>query len=136
MVAAAEDTTRRSAVGSHCLTVVGDLRLVVCDTDLILDDLRLVVDGPVPVDSPLDDLGLGGSTGEYYAHSPQERFDLAAQAREVIGRRVPLIVGTGAIRTEDSVAYAKAAKEIKADAILVPRPPTRSRPSARMPCTR
>ena len=44
---------------------------------------------------------VGGSTGEYYAHSPQERFDLAAQAREVIGGRVPLIVGTGAIRTEE-----------------------------------
>ena len=66
---------------------------------------------------------VGGSTGEYYAHSPQERFDLAARAREVIGTRVPLIVGTGAIRTEDSVAYAKAAKEIKADAILVTSPP-------------
>ena len=66
---------------------------------------------------------VGGSTGEYYAHSPQERFDLAARAREVIGARVPLIVGTGAIRTEDLVAYAKAAKEIRADAILVTSPP-------------
>ena len=44
---------------------------------------------------------IGGSTGEYYAHSPQERFDLAAYAKEVIGSRLPLIVGTGAIRTEE-----------------------------------
>jgi 4-hydroxy-tetrahydrodipicolinate synthase len=66
---------------------------------------------------------IAGSTGEYYAHTPQERFDLAAHAREVIGTRVPLIVGTGAIRTEDSVAYAKAAREIGADAILVASPP-------------
>jgi 4-hydroxy-tetrahydrodipicolinate synthase len=66
---------------------------------------------------------IAGSTGEYYAHTPQERFDLAAYAKEVIGTRVPLIVGTGAIRTEDSVAYAKAAREIKADAILVASPP-------------
>jgi 4-hydroxy-tetrahydrodipicolinate synthase len=66
---------------------------------------------------------VGGSTGEYYAHTPQERFDLAAQAKDVIGSRVPLIVGTGAIRTEDSVEYAKAAKEIEADAILVTTPP-------------
>jgi 4-hydroxy-tetrahydrodipicolinate synthase len=66
---------------------------------------------------------IAGSTGEYYAHTPQERFDLAARAREVIGSRLPLIVGTGAIRTEDSVAYAKAAREIKADAILVASPP-------------
>ena len=66
---------------------------------------------------------VGGSTGEYYAHTSQERFDLAALARQVIGSRLPLVVGTGAIRTEDSVAYAKAAKEIGADAILVSTPP-------------
>ena len=46
---------------------------------------------------------VGGSTGEYYAQSPQERFDLAAYAKEVIGTRLPLIIGTGATRTEDSV---------------------------------
>ena len=66
---------------------------------------------------------IAGSTGEYYAHTPQERFDLAAHAKEVIGSRLPLIVGTGAIRTEDSVAYAKAARQIGADAILVASPP-------------
>ncbi|MBZ9655761.1 dihydrodipicolinate synthase family protein [Phyllobacterium lublinensis] len=66
---------------------------------------------------------VGGSTGEYYAQSAQERFDLAAHARDVIGTRLPLIVGTGAIRTEESVEYAKAAKEIGADAILVSSPP-------------
>ncbi|CBJ42056.1 dihydrodipicolinate synthase family protein [Ralstonia solanacearum] len=66
---------------------------------------------------------IGGSTGEYYAHTAQERFDLAARAREVIGTRVPLVIGTGAVRTEDSVEYAKAAKAIRADAILVGSPP-------------
>jgi 4-hydroxy-tetrahydrodipicolinate synthase len=66
---------------------------------------------------------IAGSTGEYYAHTPQERYDLAAYARDVIGTALPLIVGTGAIRTEDSVAYAKAAREIGADAILVASPP-------------
>ncbi|MHB9801092.1 dihydrodipicolinate synthase family protein [Pseudomonas sp. MT3] len=66
---------------------------------------------------------IGGSTGEYYAHTAQERLDLAAKAKDVIGDRLPLIVGTGAIRTEDSVAYARAAKEIKADALLVGSPP-------------
>ncbi|QRQ85226.1 dihydrodipicolinate synthase family protein [Cupriavidus oxalaticus] len=66
---------------------------------------------------------IGGSTGEYYAHTAQERLDLAALAREVIGTRVPLVVGTGAVRTEDSVEYAKAARAIRADAILVGSPP-------------
>jgi 4-hydroxy-tetrahydrodipicolinate synthase len=66
---------------------------------------------------------VGGSTGEYYAQTAQERFDLAAHAKEVIGTRLPLIVGTGATRTEDAIEYAKAAKEIGADAILVSSPP-------------
>ncbi|WP_376703086.1 dihydrodipicolinate synthase family protein [Mesorhizobium sp. ISC25] len=66
---------------------------------------------------------VGGSTGEYYAQSAQERFDLGAYAKQVIGTRLPLIIGTGATRTEDSVEYAKAAKAIGADAILVSSPP-------------
>lgn len=66
---------------------------------------------------------IAGSTGEYYAHTPQERTDLAAYSKDVIGTRLPLIVGTGAIRTEDSIAYAAHAREIGADAILVASPP-------------
>lgn len=66
---------------------------------------------------------VGGSTGEYYAQSAQERVDLAAYAKDVIGTRLPLIIGTGAIRTEDSVEYARHAKEIGADALLVSSPP-------------
>ncbi|GCA49423.1 4-hydroxy-tetrahydrodipicolinate synthase [Sinorhizobium sp. KGO-5] len=66
---------------------------------------------------------VGGSTGEYYAQSTQERFDLGAYAKDVIGTRLPLIIGTGATRTEDSVEFAKAAKDIGADAILVSSPP-------------
>lgn len=62
---------------------------------------------------------IGGSTGEYYAQTVQERYNLAFWAKDVIGSRTSLIVGTGAIRTEEAIEYAKAAKEIKADAIMV-----------------
>jgi 4-hydroxy-tetrahydrodipicolinate synthase len=75
------------------------------------------------IEAKVHGIVVGGSTGEYYAHTPQERFDLAAQAKDVIAKRTALVVGTGAIRTEDSVGYAKAAKEIGADAILVTSPP-------------
>lgn len=64
-----------------------------------------------------------GTTGEYYAQSPEERIDLMGRMKALIGDRVPLIVGTGAIRTEDSVAYAEAAKAAGADALLVATPP-------------
>ena len=66
---------------------------------------------------------VGGSTGEYYAQTAEERYGLAAFAKEVIKGRTALIIGTGATRTEDSVAYAKHAKEIGADALLVASPP-------------
>lgn len=66
---------------------------------------------------------IGGSTGEYYAQTAEERTELAAFAKDVIGTRVQLIVSTGAIRTEDAVQYARHAKAIKADAILVTSPP-------------
>lgn len=75
------------------------------------------------VESKVHGIIIGGSTGEYYAHTAQERFELAAHAKDVLQGRLPLVVGTGAIRTEESVAYAEAAKAIKADALLVGSPP-------------
>lgn len=62
---------------------------------------------------------VAGSTGEYYAHTPEERVDLARYAKDVIGSRLPLIVGTGAVRTEESIEYARAARELGADGILI-----------------
>ncbi|GAB4284032.1 MAG: dihydrodipicolinate synthase family protein [Roseovarius sp.] len=64
-----------------------------------------------------------GTTGEYYAESFEERLHLARLTREMIAGRVPMVMGTGALRTEDSIAYARAAREIGADAILVATPP-------------
>lgn len=75
------------------------------------------------VESKVHGIVIGGSTGEYYAHTAEERLALAAHASKVIAGRLPLVVGTGAIRTEDSLAYAEAARAIGADAILVGSPP-------------
>jgi len=66
---------------------------------------------------------VAGTTGEYYAQSTEERIDLMGIASKIIGNRVPLIIGTGAIRTEDSIIFAEAAKKIGADALLVATPP-------------
>ena len=65
----------------------------------------------------------GGSTGEYYAQSMQERIDMASLAKDIIGDRLPLIVGTVAIRLEDSITMAEHAAKIGAAAILVGSPP-------------
>ncbi len=66
---------------------------------------------------------VAGTTGEYYAQTTEERLNMMRFAKERINRRLPLIIGTGAIRTEDSVGFATAAKEIGADGILVATPP-------------
>lgn len=65
----------------------------------------------------------GGSTGEYYAQSMEERRELASLAREVTKGRCHLMVGTVAIRLEDSLAMAEHAARIGADSILVGSPP-------------
>ena len=66
---------------------------------------------------------VGGSTGEYYAQSLEEREDLARLARDVVGKSTVLTVGTGAIQQKDSVRMAEAAAKMGADAILVSSPP-------------
>lgn len=66
---------------------------------------------------------VAGTTGEYYAMSMKERVYMMGVAKEMIAGRVPMIIGTGAIRTEDSVEYARQAKLQGADAILIATPP-------------
>ena len=75
------------------------------------------------IDSRVHGLIVAGTTGEYYVQSPEERLELMALAKDLIKGRLPLIVGTGAMRTEESVMYAERAKAIGADAILVATPP-------------
>ncbi len=66
---------------------------------------------------------VAGTTGEYYAQTTEERIHLMRLAKKIIGSRLPLIIGTGAIRTEDSIIFAEAAKETGADALLIATPP-------------
>ncbi len=66
---------------------------------------------------------VAGTTGEYYAQTAEERLELMKLTKQLLKGRLPLVVGTGAIRTEDSIAFAEAAKELGADAILVTTPP-------------
>ena len=66
---------------------------------------------------------IAGTTGEYYAQSTEERLEMMALAKEMTAGRAPMIVGTGAIRTEDSIGFAEAAKALGADALLIATPP-------------
>ena len=66
---------------------------------------------------------VAGTTGEYYAQGAEERVEMMRFAKEVIKDRVPLTVGTGAVRTEDAVYFAGEAVAAGAAAILVNTPP-------------
>jgi len=74
------------------------------------------------IKSGVDGIIVGGTTGEYYAQTREERIELMGVAREVIKGRLPLIIGTGAIRTEDCIDYGQLAKSNGADAILMSAP--------------
>ena len=73
--------------------------------------------------SGINGIVIAGTTGEYYAMTMKERFRIMNLAREMIDGRVPMVIGTGAIRTEDSIEYAKQARKNGADAILITTPP-------------
>ena len=75
------------------------------------------------IDAGVHGIISAGTTGEYYAQSSEERFVLMKFLAQKISGRVAYIVGTGAIRTEDSILYAQEAVNQGADALLVATPP-------------
>ncbi|WP_299348387.1 dihydrodipicolinate synthase family protein [uncultured Shimia sp.] len=75
------------------------------------------------IDAGVHGLISGGSTGENYAQTVVERVEIAAFTHKQIKGRVPMVVGTGAMLTEDSTALATAARDIGAEAILLASPP-------------
>ncbi|WP_299405259.1 dihydrodipicolinate synthase family protein [uncultured Roseobacter sp.] len=92
-------------------------------TDFTLNEAALAETVDHLVAAGVHGIIVAGTTGEYYAQSMEERIDMMRRCRSLIGDRVPMIVGTGAIRTEDSIVFAQAAKEVGADALLIATPP-------------
>nr|CAA6830325.1 MAG: 4-hydroxy-tetrahydrodipicolinate synthase (EC [uncultured Thiotrichaceae bacterium] len=75
------------------------------------------------ISSGVHGLILAGTTGEYYAQTREERMHLMDVFKGIINDRTSLIIGTGALRTEESIEYAEAAAKVGADALLVATPP-------------
>lgn len=75
------------------------------------------------VEAGVHGLISGGSTGENYAQTVEQRLALATFTKDRLKGRLPLIVGTGTMRTHDSIALASGAREMGADAILLGTPP-------------
>lgn len=84
------------------------------------------------INSGVHGIVVAGTTGEYYAQDTKERLQVMKISKDIINNRVPCIVGTGAIRTEDSVFFAEEAAKIGADGILIATPHTRSQRKEKM----
>lgn len=91
------------------------------DGSVNYDNLSAVIENLI--DKGVHGLISGGSTGENYAQGVEERLEIARFTREQSKGRLPLIVGTGAMMTPDSIALATGAREMGADAILLATPP-------------
>ncbi len=68
-------------------------------------------------------LMIGGTTGEYYVESHEERVELLKIAREVVGKDLTIIFGTGSIDPSASLKLAEDSVKYGADSILVATPP-------------
>ncbi|WP_419904405.1 dihydrodipicolinate synthase family protein [Kiloniella sp.] len=91
------------------------------DGDVNYDGLSDVIENLI--DKGVQGLISGGSTGENYAQSVNERLQIARFTKDQIKGRLPLIIGTGAMMTPDSIALATGARDLGADAILLATPP-------------
>ena len=67
----------------------------------------------------VDSIGLLGSTGSYAYLTKEERKRTTRVAVEALGGRVPLIVGVGAMRTDEAEDLARDAAEAGADGLLL-----------------
>lgn len=67
-----------------------------------------------------------GDTGEFFTLTPEERLSFTEAALKYIDGRVPVVIQPSAITTRETVKYAKHAKGLGADALMVLPPYYRS----------
>lgn len=67
----------------------------------------------------VDSIGVLGSTGNYAYLSLEQRRRATRIALEAAGGRVPVIVGVGALRSDDAAALARDAREAGAQGLLL-----------------
>ncbi|MFT2110640.1 dihydrodipicolinate synthase family protein [Marinomonas sp. 2405UD68-3] len=75
------------------------------------------------LDSGVQGLMIGGTTGEYYVESHAERVELLKIARQICGNKLQIIFGTGSLDPNASIKLAEDAAKYEADVIVVATPP-------------
>ncbi|MDQ2804906.1 MAG: dihydrodipicolinate synthase family protein [Pseudomonadota bacterium] len=83
------------------------------DTDALRTLLKRLMKAKV------DSIGLLGSTGSYPYLTRSERRRALEAAVDQVGGKAPILVGIGALRTDDAVQFGQDAREAGADAVLL-----------------
>jgi 4-hydroxy-tetrahydrodipicolinate synthase len=68
-------------------------------------------------------VAVAGTTGEWFSMTPGERTSLFETAGERVNGRITMLAGCSAFRPDESIAYARAAKETGFHGILLTLPP-------------
>jgi 4-hydroxy-tetrahydrodipicolinate synthase len=71
------------------------------------------------INGGIDGIVLLGSTGEFFALTKEQKRELICAAVAHVGNRVELIVGTGCLRVDQTIALSNFALEAGADAVMV-----------------
>ncbi|WP_261844906.1 dihydrodipicolinate synthase family protein [Aliamphritea ceti] len=75
------------------------------------------------VDSGVQGLMVGGTTGEYYVESHEERVKLLEISKQIAADKAIVIFGTGSINPDHSIKLAEDGAKYGADVILLATPP-------------
>lgn len=75
------------------------------------------------LESGVHGLMIGGTTGEYYVESHEERVELLKVAREICDDQLQIIFGTGSVNPDASIKLAEDGAKHGADVLLVATPP-------------
>lgn len=74
------------------------------------------------IESGIDALVIGGTTGEPATMTKEERIEVIRFGLSKIAKRVPVIVGTGCNNTAEVISYSKTVENLGADALLIVTP--------------
>ncbi|MDA0675625.1 MAG: dihydrodipicolinate synthase family protein [Proteobacteria bacterium] len=90
--------------------------------DGALDERMLRANVELAIAEGVHGVIICGHNGEAHVMSREERRRVAEIGVEVVNGRVPVVIGTGAIRTEDVIDYTRDAKAVGADGAMIEAP--------------
>jgi len=90
------------------------------DQDIDLKGLKENIDWQIG--NGISGICVLGSTGEFLSLSMEERLTVAETAVKHVNGRIPILIGTAAESTRETIFYTKHAKKIGADGVLIINP--------------